>query len=91
MGLGNPLMEDDGFGCAVIDSLRELGLPPGVSAEIAPDVLQLPSLWRGQPAVWMVDAVARGGPPGTIYRFGHDAVLGLSAPGEVSVPRVSRS
>jgi len=79
VGLGNPLMEDDGFGCTVIDHLRRFELPPGMSAEAAPDVLHLRSLWRGQPAVWMVDAVQVGAPAGTVHRFDHDAVLELPA------------
>ena len=77
IGLGNPLMEDDGFGCAVINELRREGLPPGMSAEAAPDVLSLWSFWRGQPAVWIADAVQVGAPAGTVHRFDHDAVLGL--------------
>jgi hydrogenase maturation protease len=79
VGLGNPLMEDDGFGCVVIDHLQRLGLPPGVSAEVIPDVLHLRSLWRGQSAVWMVDAVQVGAPAGTVHRFDHDALLELPA------------
>ena len=79
VGLGNSLMEDDGFGCTVIDDLRRFGLPPGMSAEVAPDVLHLRSLWRGQPAVWIVDAVQMGAPAGTVHRFDHDAVLELPA------------
>jgi hydrogenase maturation protease len=77
VGLGNPLMEDDGFGCEVIDELRRTGLPPGMSAEVAPDVLHLWSLWRGQREVWIVDAVQKGAPAGTVHRFDHDAVLEL--------------
>ncbi len=79
VGLGNPLMEDDGFGCEVISGLRRLGLPPGMSAEVAPDVFHLRALWRGQPAVWIVDAVQAGAPPGTVHHFDHDAVLDLPA------------
>lgn len=79
IGLGNPLMEDDGFGCAVINDLRRTGLPSGLSAEVAPDVLHLWSLWRGQPEVWIVDAVQMGAREGTVHRFDHDAVLGLPA------------
>ena len=79
VGLGNPLMEDDGFGCEVIDDLRRAGLPSGLSVEVAPDVLHLWGLWRGQPEVWIVDAVQTGAPAGTVHRFDHDAVLELPA------------
>jgi len=77
VGLGNPLMEDDGFGSAVIQALRNQGLPLEMSAEEAPDILHVRSLWRGQPAVWIVDAVAVREAPGTIHRFDHETLLEL--------------
>ncbi len=77
VGLGNPLMADDGFGSAVIDALRPLGRHRGLTVAVVPDVLHLWSVWRGQWAVWMVDAVASGDVPGTIHRLEHDALLGL--------------
>jgi hydrogenase maturation protease len=78
LGLGNDLMGDDGFGPAVVAVLESGGLPPGVAAARAGDVLALPSLWRGQAEVWLVDAVTAGGAPGAIHRFGHDELLALS-------------
>jgi hydrogenase maturation protease len=78
VGLGNDLMADDGFGSAVIAALESDGLPPGVAAVRAADVLALPSLWRGQAEVWLVDAVTAGGAPGAIHRFGHDELLALA-------------
>lgn len=75
VGLGNPLMADDGFGSAVIDTLREAVLPPTVSVKAVPDILHLWSVWQGQGTVWMIDAVERGAPAGTIHRFEHDEVL----------------
>ena len=77
-GLGNPLMADDGFGSAVVDGLRTLGFPPGMSAETIPDVLHLRSAWRGEREIWMVDAVALPDSPGTIHRFDHDSLLKLA-------------
>jgi hydrogenase maturation protease len=79
VGLGNPLMADDGFGSAVVDALREFGPLPDTSAAKLPDVLHLLSVWRGQTAIWIVDAVAPGNAPGTVHRFDHDAVLELPA------------
>ena len=79
VGLGNSLMADDGFGEAVVGALLRRGLPQGMTAEIAPDVLGLLSVWRGQEAVWMVDAVALGESPGTIHRFEHDEIFGLQS------------
>lgn len=77
VGLGNPLMGDDGFGCAVVDTLKNQILPSSVTAEAVPDVLHLRSVWRGQPAVWIVDTIARQDDPGTIHRFDHEMMLGL--------------
>lgn len=78
LGLGNDLMADDGFGSAVISVLESDGLPPGVAAARAADVLALPSLWRGQAEVWLVDAVTAGGAPGAIHRLGHDELFVLA-------------
>lgn len=75
VGLGNPLMEDDGFGSAVVQALKNQGLPPRMSAEAVPDILHVRSVWRGQPAVWIVDAVAMQDAPGTIHRFDHETLL----------------
>jgi len=79
VGLGNPLMADDGFGEAVVDALRRRGLPRGVSAETAPDVFGLWSLWQGEARVWLVDAVALDEPPGTVHLFDHDEIFELSS------------
>jgi hydrogenase maturation protease len=78
LGLGNPLMADDGFGPAVAASVREAGLPRGAAVVEAPDVLQLGRLWRGEAEVWLVDAVATGDRPGTIHRIAHDELLELA-------------
>ena len=77
LGLGNPLMADDGFGPAVVGALREAGLPRGATVAEAPDVLQLSRLWQGEAEVWLVDAIAAGDPPGTIHRIAHDELLEL--------------
>lgn len=77
VGLGNPLMEDDGFGSAVIQALMNQGLAPWISAEAVPDILHLESVWAGQTAVWIVDAVAMRQAPGTIHRFDHETMLEL--------------
>jgi len=75
VGLGNPLMEDDGFGSAVIHALKNQGLPSWMSAEVVPDILHVRSVWMGQPAVWIVDAVALQKEPGTVHRFDHETML----------------
>ena len=79
LGLGNPLMADDGFGSAVAEALRRAGLPRGAAVVETTDVLQLGRLWRGEAEVWLVDAVATGDhPPGTIHRIAHDELLELA-------------
>lgn len=78
VGLGNPLVGDDGAGQAVLDELKHRGLPSLARAESGEtDALRLPSLWRGEPEVWIVDAFAAGAPAGTIHRIPHEQLLAL--------------
>jgi hydrogenase maturation protease len=78
VGFGNALAADDGVGPAVIAALRRRGLPPGVRAEEGgQDALCLAGLWRGEPEIWLVDALLRGGEPGSIHRLDHEEVLSL--------------
>jgi hydrogenase maturation protease len=80
-GFGNRLMADDGVGPVVADRLLEEKIPSGVRVlEAGTDSTRLPSLWKGEHMVWLVDAMARHAPPGTIHRLDHDAVMGLSQP-----------
>lgn len=68
-GLGNKYMGDDGFGPKVIEALMTRGLPENVEARdvgmcgvtLAPDL-------NDYEFVIFVDAVEKGGKPGTIYR-----------------------
>jgi hydrogenase maturation protease len=77
-GFGNSLVGDDGAGPAVVARLLQLGLPPGVRAEdCGSDALHLPSLWREEPEIWLVDAVRGGAAAGTILRLDHEQVLAL--------------
>jgi hydrogenase maturation protease len=77
LGLGNPLMGDDGVGAAVIEELLRVGLPEGLRAELAADILQLPSVWQGETDVWLVDAVSLSSAPGTIHLLDHAEILTL--------------
>jgi hydrogenase maturation protease len=79
LGVGNSLMGDDGVGAAVVTVLVDAGLPPGVRAVAAPDVLALPQIWNNERFAWIADAMIRNRTPGTIYRLSHDDVLGLPA------------
>ena len=78
VGFGNPLAGDDGAGPAVVEALHRVGLPPGLRAEDGEsDSLRLPSLWRGESEIWLVDALSKGAPPGTVTRLEHDEILAI--------------
>lgn len=69
-GVGNVLQGDDGFGVRVVQELaRRTGLPPYVSViEVGIGGMSLvQELFAGYSALVVVDAVDRGGKPGTIY------------------------
>jgi len=55
--------------------LREGGFPR--AEEGHSDSLRLPSLWRGEVQVWLVDALVRGTPPGTVHRLSHEEVMAV--------------
>jgi hydrogenase maturation protease len=58
--------------------VRRLQAAGGVRAvEGHSDALRLPSLWRGEPQVWLVDALVRGAPAGTVHRLSHEEVLAV--------------
>jgi hydrogenase maturation protease len=78
VGFGNTLAGDDAVGPATVEILRSGGLPEGCRVEEGGcDGLVLAGLWEGEPEVWLVDAVARGAPAGTLHRIGHDELLDL--------------
>lgn len=70
VGVGNLLRRDDGFGIVVAQRLEALdNLPPGVRVTetgIA-GVGLVQDLMDGYDALVIVDAVSRGGAPGTLY------------------------
>ncbi len=70
LGLGNPLLGDEGIGTRVIEELRGLGLPAGVAVvEGGTAGLGLISLMEGYQRVIIVDAADMGRPPGQVVRF----------------------
>lgn len=78
VGFGNGLVGDDGVGPAVLDCLSAIGVPPGVRlVDGGQDALRLPSWWRGETDVWLVDALIRGAEPGCIHRVEHDDLLSI--------------
>lgn len=69
-GVGNVLQGDDGFGVKVAQQLAErTDLPPGVNViEVGIGGMSLvQELFAGYSALVVVDAVDRGGTPGTTY------------------------
>jgi hydrogenase maturation protease len=68
-GFGNVLRGDDGFGVAVIRRLGEDGLPPEVELmEVGTAGIRLAQeLLTRYDRLIVVDAMARGGAPGTVY------------------------
>jgi hydrogenase maturation protease len=68
-GIGNIFLGDDAFGVEVVRRLIERGLPPGVRAvDFGIRGLDLAyALLDGYETAILVDAVPRGGRPGTLY------------------------
>jgi hydrogenase maturation protease len=82
VGVGNPMMADDGVGHAVVEALGCCDLPEHIRLlAIDDDVLALTRLWEGERAVWIVDAVSTDAPVGTRHILGHCELLRLPAGG----------
>jgi hydrogenase maturation protease len=77
LGVGNPMMGDDGVGPAVVDILVGAGLPAGLRAVATPDVFSLPQVWNSEKSVWIVDAMMRDSSPGTIHHLSHTEIFAL--------------
>jgi hydrogenase maturation protease len=85
LGLGNPTMADDGIGPEVVSRLEARGLPSGVRLVVVDgDLLSLVDLWRGEPEVWLVDAVSGNRPPGSQWMIDDHQLRRLPS-GELSV------
>jgi hydrogenase maturation protease len=67
-GIGNIFFGDDGFGVEVVRRLRERGLPGTDVVDFGIRGLDLTyALLDGYDVAVLVDALPRGGPPGTLY------------------------
>ena len=78
-GIGNVFLGDDGFGVEVAIRLSKEGLPQGVrvlDAGIRARHLAYELLDGRYETAILVDAVARGGPPGTLYVIEPDVSAG---------------
>jgi hydrogenase maturation protease len=80
LGLGNPLLGDEGIGVRVVETLEELNLPHEVAiVEGGTAGLGLIDLMADYERVIIVDAADMGRPPGHVVRF---------APSEVQLKTV---
>ena len=67
-GIGNVFLGDDGFGVAVVDRLSRAELPSWVKvADYGIRGMDLAYALADYKLAILVDAVPRGGPPGTVY------------------------
>ncbi|MDZ4042382.1 MAG: HyaD/HybD family hydrogenase maturation endopeptidase [Eubacteriales bacterium] len=70
LGLGNILMQDDGFGVRVIEALREVPLPEKVElVDAGTGIYSLMYDLEGADHIVVVDAVQGGAEPGAVYRI----------------------
>ena len=70
VGVGNPLLGDEGIGPHIIDNLLQLPMPPGVRLlDCGCDLLNLVSYIDEPKKIIVVDAIRAGGKPGEIHRF----------------------
>jgi hydrogenase maturation protease len=70
IGIGNPLLGDDGIGIAAVAQLQRMALPEGVEViDGGTGGLTLLSLLEGAQRVILIDAVDMGRRPGTLAQF----------------------
>ena len=68
IGVGNEDRGDDGAGLAVARRARDAAPATVRVCESNGDGAALLNLWQGADAVWLVDAVRSGAPPGAMHR-----------------------
>ncbi|HEV2377563.1 MAG TPA: hydrogenase maturation protease [Streptosporangiaceae bacterium] len=95
-GIGNIFLGDDGFGAEVVRQLAAAELPPQVTvADYGISGMHLAYDLAGYDTAILVDAVARGGAPGTVYVIEPDRPAGPGDAGAAgsadggAAPRVS--
>lgn len=89
LGLGNPLLGDEGIGGRVIEELRGLELPAGVElADGGTAGLGLIGLMEGYQRVIIVDAADMGRPPGHVVRFTPSEVQFKTAEAPLSLHQI---
>ncbi len=75
-GIGNIFLSDDGFGVEVVRRLATREIPPGVTvSDFGIRGIHLAyELLEGYDRLILIDAISRGGSPGTIYVLQPDEV-----------------
>lgn len=78
IGVGNPLLADDGLGIVAAERLAALDWPEGVEVlDGGTGGLTLLDLFCGARGVILLDAVAMGAAPGTLRRFSAEELTDL--------------
>ena len=73
VGVGNPLLGDEGIGCHIIEKLSGMDLPSDVRIlNCGCDLLNLASYINRPQRIIVIDAVRAGGKLGQIHRFDFD-------------------
>jgi len=81
MAVGNLLREDDGFGLAVLEHLRQVELPQTVELfDAGTSVVDLMQVFARRELLLVLDAVRGGQQPGSLYRFGPEQVQSGALP-----------
>lgn len=76
LGLGNPLMKDDGIGCAVIEKLDKTKISADIKNGATSGFSILEDLKNYKKTI-IIDAVDMGRAPGSYARFNADELLSL--------------
>jgi hydrogenase maturation protease len=73
VGVGNPLLGDEGLGCHVVENLSQMAMPADVRIlDCGCDLLNLASFIDRPQRIIVIDAIRAGGKPGQIHSFDFD-------------------
>jgi hydrogenase maturation protease len=73
VGVGNPLLGDEGIGCRVVEKLSQMAMPVDVRIlDCGCDLLNLASCIDSPRRIIVIDAIRAGGKPGQIHTFDFD-------------------
>ena len=78
LGLGNPLIGDEGAGCVVAAKLDKMNLPDDVEVlDGGTGGIKLLHMLEGRDEILIIDCADFGGRPGEIREFGSESIVGL--------------